>query len=157
MITPLKAIYARKPRLALLAQHIYHMMEKGLSLDPELRLLIPAQASRLNGCAFCHDSDLARAVGQRLGLERFQALDSYKTSPLFTDRDRAALSFAEEATCERGVSDATFVALRAHFSETEVVEIAWLNAAENYFNLQAAVLGIPSDELLSIALERGRS
>lgn len=37
--------------------------------------------------------------------------------------------------------------MRERFNETEIVEITWLNAAENYFNLQAAVLGIGSDRL----------
>jgi len=45
------------------------------------------------------------------------------------------------------VSDATWAALRAHFSETEIVELVWANAAENYFNLQATVLGFESEGL----------
>ena len=44
-----------------------------------------------------------------------------------------------------------FEALRARFSEKEIVELTWVNAAENYYNLQAAVLGIGSDELAGTA------
>lgn len=147
VIAPLKVIYARKPRLALLAQHIQHTLEQGLSLKPSLRLLVQVQASRLNGCAFCEDIALAQVVQQRLGAERFQALAEYRTSPVFTERERAALAFVEEATLQRRVSDETFAALRDHFTDTEIVELVWANAAENYFNLQTAVLGIESDGL----------
>ena len=147
VLTPLTVIYARKPRLAFIAQLITRTTEKGLTLEPGLRLLVAVHVTRLNGCAFCQDLNLARAVQKRLGLERFRALPDYRTSELFSSRERAALAFCEEATRERRVSDETFAALRAHFNETEIVELTWLNAAENYFNLQAAVLGIGSDGL----------
>lgn len=66
------------------------------------------------------------------------------TMPL---REKAALAFAEEATRHRTVSEATWREVRKYLSEVEIVELAWLNAAENYFNLQAGVLGIESDGL----------
>ena len=154
VIAPLKVIYARKPRLLLVAGQISRTLEKGLSLDPSLRLLVQAQAARLNGCTFCQDLALAQAVQGKIGTERFQALADFRTSGVFTERERAALAFAEEATLHRQVSDETFAAARKHFSETEIVELAWVNAAENYFNLQAAVLGIESDELLALATRR---
>lgn len=46
-------------------------------------------------------------------LERFQALRDYRTSKAFTERERAVLAFAEEATLNPKVSDGTFNALRA--------------------------------------------
>ena len=147
VLTPLTVIYARKPRLALIAQLITWTTEKGLTLEPGLRLLVAVHVAQLNGCAFCQDLNLARAVQGRLGGDRFRALPGYRTSELFSPRERAALAFVEEATRARKVSEATFEALRAHFNETEIVELTWLNAAENYFNLQAAVLGIGSDGL----------
>lgn len=57
----------------------------------------------------------------------------------------------EEATAHRRVSAETEAALREHFSEVEIVELTWPNAAENYFNLQAAVLGIESGGLAALA------
>ena len=147
VITPLKVIYARKPVLALVAQVITWITEKGLTLDPDLRLLVTVHVARLNGCAFCQDLNLARAMQEKIGLERFQALPDHRTSDLFTERERVALAFAEEATQNKKVSDSTFEALRARFSEKEIVELTWVNAAENYYNLQAAVLGIGSDGL----------
>lgn len=153
VITPFKVIYARKPRLLWLAGQIAQTMQS-LSLDPALRLLVQVQAARVNGCVFCEDLTLAHAARQKIGPERFAALDDYRASPLFTARERAALAFAEEATRDRHVSDATWAAVREHFGDEEIVELTWLNAAENYFNLQAHTLGIGSDELLAAATSR---
>ena len=146
VLAPLKVMYARKPRLLLLAGQMQRVVE-GLSLEPSLRMLVMVQAARLNGCTFCQDLLLAEALRRGVGRERFDALAEYRTSPLFSERERAALALAEEATGARHVSDATWAALRAHFSETEVVELVWANAAENYFNLQATVLGFESEGL----------
>lgn len=157
VITPFKVIYARKPRLLVLAGLIDRTMRYGLSLKPELRLLIQVQASRMNGCAFCEDLVLANAVREQIGSEKFVAMPEFRTSSFFSERERAALAYAEEATRARHVSDETFAALRAHFTETEIVEVAWVNAAENYFNLQAHPLGIGSDELLMAATARARA
>lgn len=151
VLAPLKVIYARKPPLALLADRIVRTQQR-LSLEPELRLLVQARTSQLNGCAFCHDVALAQALQRRLGMQRFLALDGSGDAAPFSARERAALALAEDATLRRRIAPATWNALRAHFSDTEIVELIWLNAAENYFNLQAAVLEIGSDGLAA-ALE----
>ena len=94
------------------------------------------------------------AIRQRLGMEKFDALPDYRMSPLFSDRERAALAYVEEATRRKRVSDATFDALRKHFTEPEIVEITWLNAVHNYYNLINLPLGIESDGLCAIAERR---
>jgi alkylhydroperoxidase family enzyme len=96
-------------------------------------------------------------VRERVGSEKFAALAEFRTSNLFSERERAALAFAEEATLYRHVSDDSYAAVRTHFTETEIVELAWVNAAENYFNLQAHPLGIGSDELLQAATASDRA
>lgn len=156
VISPLKVIYARKLRLLPIAAQIQRTMEGGLSLDPSLRLLIQVQTSRLNGCSFCEDLALAGAVRSRIGPERFAALGEFRTSSLFTERERAALAFTEAAVRDRSVSEEIFAEARRHFSEVELVELAWIAAAETYFNVQAHALGIGSDELLALATSGDR-
>ncbi len=155
VLGPVKVIYARKPRLLYLAAQIQYTMERGLSLDRSLRLLVQTHVARLNGCAFCADIVLASAIRAKIGAERFDALEDFHTSPVFSEKERAALAFAQEATLHKRISDATSAAVRAHFKEDEIVELTWLNAAENYFNLQAAVLGIESDGQAARLLEGG--
>ncbi len=91
---------------------------------------------------------MAHAVQHRIGKERFAALADFRTSPSFSDRERSGLAFAEEATRNHNVSEETWVAVKKHFNDTQIVELVWLNATENYFNLTAAVLGIGSDNLV---------
>ena len=80
-----------------------------------------------------------------------KALPNFAVSPLYTDRERAALAYVEEVTKTKNVSDETFDTLRKHFSEEEIVEITWLNAMENYYNLINRPLGIESDGLCVLA------
>lgn len=153
VITPMKVIYARVPRLLRTTLAINRAAER-LSLDPALNLLITTQTALLNGCTFCADLHLAQAVQAKLGRERFRDLLDFAQSPHFSERERAALAYTEEVTRQRKVSDATFARLRSHFSEKEIVELTWLNAVGNYFNLMAVPLELESDGLEEIALQR---
>ena len=154
VLSPLKVFYARSPRLARLGYQIARTLESGLSLDPELVLLVTTQSSLINGCTFCADLHQAQAVQSKLGLAKFKRLPDYRTSSKFDERERAALAFAEEMTRDRKVADATFEELRKHFNEKEIVELTWLNAIGNYFNLMAVALEVESDELVSLALAK---
>lgn len=149
----MKIIYARVPSAAFVAQKIVQTHGK-LSLEPDLHFLVQVKVSQLNGCAFCEDISLAYALQERIGIERFRDLSEYSQSDVYTPREKAALAFVEEATRHRKVSEATWKLVRAQFSETEIVELTWLNAAENYFDLQAAVLGIESDNLAAAIKEK---
>src|SRR2546423_5876613 len=69
-----------------------------VDFDPKLRELIRIRASQLNGCAYCidvHTRD-ARAIGETE--QRLYALPAWRGTPVFADRERAALSFTETAT-----------------------------------------------------------
>ena len=108
----------------------------------------------INDCSFCIDIAKATALQRHMTLEKFDALPSYRTSSLYSERERVALAYVEEATRHKRVSDATFDDLRRHFTEQEIVEITWLNALENYYNLINLPLGIGSDGLCAIAQRR---
>ncbi len=145
VMMPMKVLYPRVPGLLKPSYAIQKFELSGLSLDHELHLLITTLTSQINGCAFCLDLSRAMALRERLPEEKFEALGQYRTNPLFSDRERAALGYVEEATRHRKVSDTAFEALRSHFSEREIVEITWVNAVENYYNLINLPLGIESD------------
>jgi alkylhydroperoxidase family enzyme len=64
--------------------------------------------------------DIRHAVGVKAGIPAAKLADlaAYEASPLFSEREKAALAFCEEITREdRDVSDECFARLRAHFSE----------------------------------------
>ena len=154
VITPMKVLYPRMPGMLKLSYEIQKFEMKGIRLEPGLKFMVTTLAAQINGCGFCVDIGRAMVIRERLGMEKFNALMEYRTSPLFSDRERAALAYVEEATRHKRVADDTFEALRKHFSEWEIVEITWLNAVENYYNLINLPLEIESDGLCAIAQAR---
>lgn len=153
VLTPLKIIYARKPSLMFIAQKIDNASNK-ISFDPEFRLLVQTFASMRNGCQFCHDYRLTLAIKSQLGTEKFMDLENYKTSSLFDEKEKAAFDYIDEATKDKHVSEETFSNLREYFTDVEIVELTWINAAENYYNSLMIPLGIESDHLRQIALQQ---
>jgi alkylhydroperoxidase family enzyme len=146
--TPLKVTYARKPVLLLALQLMDRIATKHLTLDPQLRLLVQNHVSALSGAAFC--IDLRRSMAVRVGIsaERLEGLTTHRTSPLFTPAERAALTYVE-AVVNRTVDDDVFADVRAHFTDTQLVELTWLAAHETYHNLTNRALDIGSDGLES--------
>jgi alkylhydroperoxidase family enzyme len=156
VMTPAKVIYNRVPRMYNLAWQLVRLQREGLELPSELRLLVQVWVAMINRCTFCVDIAKAMAVHEHVPLEKFHALPEWRTSPLFSDRERAALAYVEEATRNKKVEDATFEELRKHFSERQIVELTFLNALENFYNLLNLPLGIEDDGLCAIAQQRQR-
>ena len=152
VLTPLKVIYARKPSLMLTAQVIDKTSNK-LSFDPSFRLLVQTFISMTNGCAFCRDFRQTLSIKRHIGQEKFSALDNYRTSELFNERERAALSYIEEVIKNKHVAEDTFMTLKKHFTDTEIIELTWINAAENYYNYLMIPLEIESDGLCQLTQE----
>jgi alkylhydroperoxidase family enzyme len=156
VMMPARVIYNRVPRMYNVSWQLVRLQREGLTLAPELRLLVQVWVAMVNRCTFCVDIAKALAIQEQIPLDKFHALPEWRTSPLFDDRERAALAFADEATRNEKVDDETFAALRKHFSEREIVEITFLNALENFYNLMNLPLGIEDDGLCAIAERRQR-
>jgi len=142
---PSRVIYARFPGLLWRQLPLYHLVERGLSFEPDLRFLIEVRVSQLNGCTFCED--LHRKAAQLKGRcrDKLAALDDFENAAPFSERERIALRYVSEIAQRGTASDATFDRLRAAFSEREIVEITWLQAFTTYLNRMAVPLGIGSD------------
>jgi AhpD family alkylhydroperoxidase len=69
-----------------------------IELDERLHHMLSLRASQINGCAFCIDMHWkdARAAGE--SEERLYALDAWRESPLYDERERAALELCEAVT-----------------------------------------------------------
>ncbi len=155
-ITPSQVIYNRVPAAWRISLAFQLFERYGSKLPEELRLLLTAHVAMLNGCEFCRDIKRAVAVRAKLGTGRFDALAEWRTSPVFSDRERAALAYLEEATRHKRVSDATFAALAKHFDEREIAELTLLNAIENFYNLLNLPLEVADDGLEALALAAAR-
>ena len=109
---------------------------KASGLELSLIELVKTRASQINGCAFCinmHTSD-ARKNGETE--QRLYLLNAWRKSPLYTDRERAALAWTEALTliAETHAPDADYEAMRAQFSEAEAVNLTTLIGAINAWN-----------------------
>lgn len=104
-------------------------------VDKALMELVKIRVSQLNHCAFCidmHTKD-ARAMGETE--QRIYALSAWRETPFFTDRERAALAWAEANTLlPQGVSQELFDDARRHFSETQLTNLTLAIATINAWN-----------------------
>lgn len=150
VLMPMKVLYTRVPGMLKVGYEIQKFDAK-LQLEKGLRFLLAGLTAQINGCGFCVDIGRALALREHADMDKFNALAEYRTSPLFSERERAALAYVEEATRNKRVSDATFEALRKNFSEAEIVEITYINAVENFYNLINIPLEIESDGLCALA------
>jgi AhpD family alkylhydroperoxidase len=148
IITPVKVVQARMPETLSLSQKLVSI-EENLSLPKELVFYIKSYVATLNGCSFCIDIAKATAEGE-VEVQKYEQLLNYESSDAFANAEKAALTYVEQATLEKEVTDAVFYELQQHFSDTEIIEITWLNALENYYNLINRPLQIGSDNLCNI-------
>jgi AhpD family alkylhydroperoxidase len=150
----ISVVYARSRPLAMLGYRMRQFTEKGVKLDPSLRLLIQIAVAEANGCGFCVDIGRAIAVEKGIGLDKFNAIAEYETSPLFDDRERAALTYARAAGGGARVPNETFERLRKHFDEREIIDVTAMIAVERFYNGIAIPLGLEADGLCAIQLDR---
>ncbi len=106
------------------------------SLEPGLIHLLKFRASQINGCAYCLDmhSKDARALGETE--QRLYALDAWRETPFFSDRERAALAWIEALTLVREghVPDEVFEEARKVFNEQELVDLSMVAVTINGWN-----------------------
>ena len=132
-------IPAGRLQLSKLAPRAYAAMlrlETSIALPDELRELVKLRASQINGCAFCLDMHWkdARAAGNTE--ERLYSLDAWRESPLYSDRERAALELAEAMTLivEDHVPDAVWERASGQFADEELGQLVFAIAAINAWN-----------------------
>jgi AhpD family alkylhydroperoxidase len=100
-------------------------IRKSSHLEPSLLELVRLRASQINGCAYCidmHTKD-ARADGETE--QRLYALDAWRETPFYSDRERAALAWTEALTLihQGHAPDYIYEQARQQFSEEELVNL----------------------------------
>jgi alkylhydroperoxidase family enzyme len=149
--TPLAVYSARMPIGFLSFYGKISRLDKKLELPSRTAVLIREQVATINTCSFC--MDIGRWFALRASPDneaRIDALPEYRTSPLFTDAERAALDYATELTREKAVSPETFARLARSYSEREICDIVWLVASEHFYNVSNHGLNIGSDGLCEV-------
>ena len=150
VLTPLKVVSARMPLAFGLFTGKIAKLDKKLLLPAETAMLVREQVARTNVCLFCIDIGRSFTIRASMDQTKFDALEEYWTSQLFSDRERAALDYATELTRDKKVSPQTFARMAGHYSEREICEIVWLIASEHFYNMTNIGLNIHSDMLCEI-------
>lgn len=109
----------------------------GAISDVRYRGLAVIKTSMVNACAYCtaHTSTFGQGLGMKE--EELEALmdGTYKTSPLFDERDRAAVAWSEVMTNNTAQRDKlAWGAMKANFNDNEIVEISLACAMFNMIN-----------------------
>jgi AhpD family alkylhydroperoxidase len=105
-------------------------------LEEPLVELVKVRVSQLNGCAYCLDmhTKVARSRGE--SEQRLYSLDAWREAPFYSERERAALAWAEALTrmAEGHVPDEIFREARRWFSDKELVDLSLAVTAINGWN-----------------------
>jgi len=154
VLTPLKVHSARLPLAFSLFYGKVSKLDKKLTLPAETVMLIREQVAHINVCLFCIDIGRSFTIKASMNQAKFDALEQYRTSALFTDAERAALDYVTELTKNKNVNSDTFASLSRYYSERAICEIVWLVASEHLYNMTNIGLNIHSDMLCDITRSR---
>ncbi|MFM9924023.1 carboxymuconolactone decarboxylase family protein [Variovorax sp. H27-G14] len=96
-----------------------------------------ARVSQINGCAYCLDMHVRDLRAQGEDWQRINSLSTWREVGFFSERERAALAWAESLTRladRHDERDAEFAALKANFSDVEIAELSVAVAQINAWN-----------------------
>lgn len=138
-------LWARSPKLFLGVAFLYGMIDRTSSpIEPGLRSLVTVRVSQINWCRFCVDLNSATLLKRGASMEKVEALDNWRESNLFDERERAALDYTEAVTrSDVQVEDRHMEALRGHFDEDAIIELTGLIAFQNLSSKFNSALDVP--------------
>jgi AhpD family alkylhydroperoxidase len=132
-------IWAVRPKMMNGMGKFQQAVRKGTAVDERLKNLVELKGAQMIGCEFCVDlgSQICRNSG--LSDDELLALPRYRSSDLFSEREKLALDFAVGVMrTPVDVSDELFARMREHFSDEQLVELTALLTLVNLDRLNAA-------------------
>lgn len=123
--TAMRAVAHRPDIVEAFGQFYWTLQMEGL-LDRKLVELVRLAVAQINQCKNCLNSRYQDSIDEGLTEELVAALPNVETSPLFTDREKAAIVFAQKMASDHySVGDEDFIRLHQYFSEKEIVELGF--------------------------------
>ncbi len=121
--TAMRAI-AHRPDIVQAFMPFYRYLQMDGLLDRKLVELVRLSVAQINQCKNCLTSRYQDSIDEGLTDEMIEALPVAENSDLFSDREKAAIAFAQKMASDHfSVGDEDFVRLHKHFSEKEIVEL----------------------------------
>jgi AhpD family alkylhydroperoxidase len=105
-------------------------------LDQRLVALVKTRVSQINGCAYCLHMHTEEARKHGESDRRLHLLDAWHESRLYSERERAALAWAEALTniARTHAPDEVYEAARLQFSDKELADLSIAVAMINAWN-----------------------
>ena len=105
-------------------------------LERSLIHLVEVRASQINGCAYCIDMHTKDARAEGETEQRLYALNAWRETPFFSDRERAALEWTEALTriAESQAPDNVYERMRQQFDEQQLVALTFAAVVINAWN-----------------------
>ena len=137
-------LWARTPKVFAALSLLYAALDRRRSpIEAALRSLLTVRVSQINWCAFCVDINSATGMARGVSAEQLAALDDCAASPLFDERQKAALAYAEAMTrSDLRVDDALMERLKARFDDDSIIELTALIAFQNMSSKFNAALDV---------------
>jgi AhpD family alkylhydroperoxidase len=109
---------------------------KQSGLEPGLLELMKIRVSQLNGCAYCIDMHTKEARARGETEQRLYGLSAWRETPFYSERERAALAWAEAVTllAQNSIPNKLYEQARGQFSEKELVDLTLGVIAINGWN-----------------------
>lgn len=106
------------------------------SIEPKLLDLINIRASQINGCAFCLDMHVKEAKLHGERELRVYHVSVWEESPLFSEKEKAALMWTEAVTKLTGkaISEEKYLFMLNHFSPKELSDLSYAIGSINFWN-----------------------
>jgi len=106
---------------------------KNSRIEKPLQELVKIRVSQINKCAYCLDMHWKDARGMGETEQRLYGLSAWEESPYYTDRERAALLWAEAVTASK-IPDAIYAEVSPHFTEEELIDLTMAVTTINTWN-----------------------
>jgi AhpD family alkylhydroperoxidase len=118
------------------AMRALHMFVRGCGLDRSLLELVKLRASQINGCAHCIDMHTKELRAEGESEQRLYLLSTWRDSPFYSKRERAALAWTEAVTlvADNQVPDDVYEQAGKQFTDTELVNLTLAIVAINGAN-----------------------
>lgn len=132
-------VWAHQPKMMSAMGKFNQALRKGRTVDERVRNLCELKGAQMIGCEFCVDlgSQICRNSG--LSDEELLALPRYRSSELFSEREKAALDFTVAVMrTPVEVTDELFARAQEHFSDEQLVELTALLTLVNLDRFNAA-------------------
>jgi AhpD family alkylhydroperoxidase len=118
---------------------------RGCGIEPSLIELVKLRVSQVNDCAYCIDNHSKKLLSSGESHERVRLLDAWRDASCYSEREKAALAWAEAVTqiSEMHEAESLHAAVQKHFTEKELIDLTLAIVAINGWNRLNIAFHIP--------------